>query len=222
MRSISILGSTGSIGCNTLKVVDHLGDIRVVAMAAGRNVAKFAEQIAKYAPELVSCCDDASAAELERELHALGASIPRVEVGEKGLVAVAEHEQADTVVSATVGAVGFVPTLRAIEAGKRIALANKETLVMAAAGGQLLEDLLEFLLEHGLEALAADVAFGFSIERIADAHVIGRDGFGNRAGRAADGEEPARHLLSAADLGESSVGGGIEIELQGFLPGAVG
>ncbi len=131
MKAISILGSTGSIGCNTLKVVEHLQDIRVVAMAAGRNVAKFAEQIAAFKPELVSCCDEAGAAELERELHPLNAAIPRIETGDVGLVAVATHEQAETVVSATVGAVGFVPTLRAIEAGKRIALANKETLVMA-------------------------------------------------------------------------------------------
>ena len=131
MRSISILGSTGSIGCNTLKVVDHLGDIRVVAMAAGRNVAKFAKQIAKYKPELVSCTDESYAAELERELDGLGAAGPRIEYGEAGLIAVATHPAAETVVSATVGAVGFVPTLRAIQAGKRIALANKETLVMA-------------------------------------------------------------------------------------------
>ena len=131
MKAISILGSTGSIGCNTLKVVEHLQDIRVAAMAAGRNVAKFAEQIAAVKPELVSCSDEASAADLERELHGLNATIPRIETGDAGLIAVATHPEAETVVSATVGAVGFVPTLRAIEAGKRIALANKETLVMA-------------------------------------------------------------------------------------------
>lgn len=130
MRAISILGSTGSIGCNTLKVVDHLGDLRVVAMAAGRNVPKFAEQVAKYKPELVSCEDEACAAELERALRETGHK-PQIECGEEGLIAVATHEAAETLVSATVGAVGFVPTLRAIEAGKRIALANKETLVMA-------------------------------------------------------------------------------------------
>ncbi|MBV9216302.1 MAG: 1-deoxy-D-xylulose-5-phosphate reductoisomerase [Acidobacteria bacterium] len=131
MTSISILGSTGSIGCNTLKVVQHLGDIRVVAMAAGRNTHRFAIQIARMQPELVSCLDEARAEALQRELHGLHAKEPRIEVGEAGLVAVATHPEADTVVSATVGAVGFVPTLRAIEAGKRIALANKETLVMA-------------------------------------------------------------------------------------------
>jgi len=131
MKSISILGSTGSIGCNTLKVVQHLGDIRVVAVAAGRNMAVFAEQIAAFKPELVSCGDDGCAEELNRELHRLNAAVPRIETGDAGLVAVATHDQAETVVSATVGAVGFVPTLRAIEAGKRVALANKETLVMA-------------------------------------------------------------------------------------------
>lgn len=131
MKTISILGSTGSIGCNTLKVVEHLGDIRVVAMAAGRNMRKFADQIMAFGPELVSCDDEACAENLERELHERGASVPRILLNSAGLVAVATHELAETVVSATVGAVGFVPTLRAIEAGKRIALANKETLVMA-------------------------------------------------------------------------------------------
>lgn len=131
MKGISILGSTGSIGCNTLKVIEHLGDMRVVAMAAGRNIAKFAGQIAAFRPDLVSCGDESGAEDLTRELHRLNASVPRIEIGEAGLIAVATHEQAETVVSATVGAVGFVPTLRAIEAGKRVALANKETLVMA-------------------------------------------------------------------------------------------
>ncbi len=131
MKAISILGSTGSIGCNTLKVVEHLGDTRVVAMAAGRNIEKFAEQIAAFTPELVSCLDDDGAEKLTRALHSLNAKIPKIEIGEAGLVAVATHEEAETVVSATVGAVGFVPTLRAIEAGKRVALANKETLVIA-------------------------------------------------------------------------------------------
>jgi 1-deoxy-D-xylulose-5-phosphate reductoisomerase len=131
MRSVSILGSTGSIGCNTLKVIEHLGDLRVVAMAAGSNVGTFAEQIARFKPELVSVKSESLAEELERELHVLGAAVPKIELGEQGLISVATHPEAETVVSATVGAVGFVPTLRAIEAGKRIALANKETLVMA-------------------------------------------------------------------------------------------
>ena len=131
MRTVSILGSTGSIGCNTLKVIEHLGDIRVVALAAGRNMEKFAEQIAKFMPELVSCENGECAEALERNLHELGAATPRIELGSQGLSEVALHSAADTVVSATVGAVGFIPTLKAIEAGKRVALANKETLVMA-------------------------------------------------------------------------------------------
>lgn len=149
-KAISILGSTGSIGCNTLNVVDHLGDIRVVAMAAGRNMGKFAEQIARYRPEIVACADDECAAELERELHGRSASLPRIETGESGLIAIATHAEAETVVSATVGAVGFIPTLRAIEAGKRIALANKETLVMA---GEL---MTAAAVKSGAEILPVD------------------------------------------------------------------
>jgi len=131
MKAISILGSTGSIGQNTLRVVEHLGDIRVAAMAAGSNIPTFADQVARFRPELVSVRNEALADGLQRELDRLGAATPRIEVGEAGLVAAATHPDAETVVSATVGAVGFVPTLRAIEAGKRVALANKETLVMA-------------------------------------------------------------------------------------------
>ena len=153
MKAISILGSTGSIGCNTLKVIEHLGDTHVVAMAAGRNMQKFAEQIAVFNPELVSCDDESCADTLERELHALGVRPPRIETNSNGLVAVATHPEASTVVSATVGAVGFVPTLRAIEAGKRIALANKETLViagelMAAAAAKSGAELLPVDSEH--------------------------------------------------------------------------
>jgi len=132
LRHISILGSTGSIGCNTLKVVDAFGDhFRVVALAAGRNVAQLVAQIARYRPELVSVETEAGADELRAELQRHNIAAPRMLTGEAGLVEVATHERTDCVVSATVGAVGFVPTLRALEAGKRVALANKETLVIA-------------------------------------------------------------------------------------------
>ena len=138
MKSISILGSTGSIGCNTLKVVEHLQDeFRVVALGAGKNVSKLAEQIAQFNPELVSVEDEICAENLLKELHKLNVKPPKIALGESGLVEAATIDAAETVVSATVGAVGFVPTLRAIEAGKRIALANKETLVMA---GQLMTE----------------------------------------------------------------------------------
>lgn len=153
MTSVSILGSTGSIGRNTLKVIEHLGNIRVSAMAAGRNMDLFARQVAEFKPELVSCDDAECADQLVKELRSLGAEIPQIELGKEGLVAVATHADAETVVSATVGAVGFVPTLRAIEAGKRIALANKETLVMAgelmtAAAARSGAELLPVDSEH--------------------------------------------------------------------------
>jgi 1-deoxy-D-xylulose-5-phosphate reductoisomerase len=150
MKGISILGSTGSIGCNTLKVIEHLGDFRVVALGAGRNMPELADQIARFKPELVSV-DDASCAEtLERELHLVGVAAPKIELNSKGLEAVATHPEAEILVSAAVGAVGFVPTLRAIEAGKRIALANKETLVMA---GELMTNAAE---RSGAEILPVD------------------------------------------------------------------
>jgi 1-deoxy-D-xylulose-5-phosphate reductoisomerase len=151
MRSIAILGSTGSIGCNTLKVAEHLGDVKVVAMASGRNVELFAEQVARYKPELVSCLDEECAGEFRAALLKTSVDfIPQILHGEEGLVAVATHPSADMVVSATVGAVGFVPTLRAIEAGKRIALANKETLVMA---GELMTAAAE---KSGAEIIPVD------------------------------------------------------------------
>ncbi|MBC7930505.1 MAG: 1-deoxy-D-xylulose-5-phosphate reductoisomerase [Rubrivivax sp.] len=132
-QGIAILGSTGSIGCNTLKVVESFGDarFRVVALAAGRNVARLVEQIERHRPELVAVEDEAHAEQLREELKSRGLNVPRILTGEAGLVEVATHDAARTIVSATVGAVGFVPTLRALEAGKRVALANKETLVIA-------------------------------------------------------------------------------------------
>src|SRR5712691_7953173 len=130
---VAILGSTGSIGCNTFRVLEALGPekFRVVALGAGRNVPKLIEQIAGHQPELVSVETAGVREELENELRQRQLPLPKIEIGEAGLVAVATHPQADCVVSATVGAVGFVPTLRALEEGKRVALANKETLVMA-------------------------------------------------------------------------------------------
>ncbi|HJR06185.1 MAG TPA: 1-deoxy-D-xylulose-5-phosphate reductoisomerase [Pyrinomonadaceae bacterium] len=151
-RGISILGSTGSIGVNTLRVVDAFADdFQIVALAAGRNTAKLAEQIARYRPELVSVETEESAAELRAELRRTETPAPpRILSGEAGLVEVATHERAACVVSATVGAVGFVPTLRALEAGKRVALANKETLVIA---GELMTRAAE---KSGAELLPVD------------------------------------------------------------------
>ena len=132
-KGVAILGSTGSIGCNTLRVIESLGGegFRVVALGAGQNVEVLAEQVAKHLPELVSVDSEAAAHDLRARLFEKDIDLPRIIVGEPGLIEVATHPRADCVVSATVGAVGFVPTLRALEAGKRVALANKETLVMA-------------------------------------------------------------------------------------------
>src|SRR5438067_6992561 len=152
MKGIAILGSTGSIGRNTLRVVESFGEdeFRIVALGAGRNVEVLAEQVARYLPTLVSVETEDAARHLRTKLFERNVDLPRIIVGEEGLVEVATHTQADCVVSATVGAVGFVPTLRALEAGKRVALANKETLVMA---GEL---MTRAAAESGAELLPVD------------------------------------------------------------------
>src|SRR5689334_5169302 len=129
---VSILGSTGSIGCNSLRVFKSLWpNPQVIGLAAGKNVHRLAIQIARHLPQVVSVESEAVAHDLRARLFELNVDLPRIVTGEEGLVEVATHPQADCVISATVGAVGFVPTLRALEAGKRVLLANKETLVMA-------------------------------------------------------------------------------------------
>src|SRR6266496_2737553 len=132
-KGVAILGSTGSIGCNTLRVIESLGGtrFRVVALGAGRNFEVLADQVAAHLPEVVSVENEEAAHDLRAMLFERNLDLPRIVIGESGLVEVATHPGAECVVSATVGAVGFVPTLRALEAGKRVALANKETLVMA-------------------------------------------------------------------------------------------
>src|SRR5687767_14725453 len=151
-KGISILGSTGSIGCNTLRVIESLGGegFRVVALGAGHNMQTLAEQIAVHLPELVSVETEDAAHDLRAQLFERNVDLPRIIVGEPGLIQVATHPEADVVVSATVGAVGFVPTLRALEAGKRVALANKETLVIA---GELMTQAAR---KSGAEILPVD------------------------------------------------------------------
>lgn len=130
---VAILGSTGSIGCNSLRVIESLAarPMRVVALAAGSNVERLADQIAAHLPEVVSVDTETAAHDLRALLFARDIDLPRIVTGEAGLIEVATHPEADCIISATVGAVGFVPTLKALELGKRVALANKETLVMA-------------------------------------------------------------------------------------------
>jgi len=149
---VAILGSTGSIGCNSLRVVESLttSRMRVVALAAGANVERLADQIATHLPELISVDSEAAAHDLRAMLFARDIDLPRIVTGEAGLVEVATHPQADCVISATVGAVGFLPTLKALEMGKRVALANKETLVMA---GELMTEAAK---KSGAELLPVD------------------------------------------------------------------
>jgi len=131
MKGISILGSTGSVGTNVLRTVDAFpGRFRVVGLAAGKNVERLAEQVALYRPRVVSVASDGALEALGRLVDLSGC---RVFVGEAGMVEVATDSEAAIVVASAVGAIGLVPTYRALQAGKDVALANKETLVMAGA-----------------------------------------------------------------------------------------
>lgn len=126
-KRIALLGSTGSIGQQTLDVVRRFPDhFRIVALAARSNVSLLAQQVHEFRPALVTCFADTP--EVEAKAHQL---LPEAVLGEQGLLAVATHADADIVVAATSGLVGLKPALAAIGAGKTIALANKETLVMA-------------------------------------------------------------------------------------------
>ena len=129
MKKIAILGSTGSIGTQTLDVVrEHSDELQVVALAAGTNKERLKEQIKEFHPKLVSLSDEKKAQELKEELAG-----EQVEVvcGMEGLIEVAGVDSADVVVTAVVGMMGILPTMEAIKKGKDIALANKETLVTA-------------------------------------------------------------------------------------------
>ncbi|HEV7234536.1 MAG TPA: 1-deoxy-D-xylulose-5-phosphate reductoisomerase [Ktedonobacteraceae bacterium] len=126
-KRIALLGSTGSIGQQTLDVVRCFPEhFRIVALAARSNVALLAQQVQEFNPSLVACFADSPAVE-----EAARAAFPHVVLGERGLMDAATHPDADIVVAATSGLMGLAPTLAAIDAGKTIALANKETLVMA-------------------------------------------------------------------------------------------
>jgi len=146
MKSISILGSTGSVGTSTLTVVDAFPDqLRVVALAAGGNLELLAQQIARYRPQLVSV---RSATDIEPLRARLGDARPDIVSGAEGACAVATS--ADAVIAAIVGAAGIPPVYAALRAGKRVCIANKEVLV--AAG----DVMTRAAREHGGEILPVD------------------------------------------------------------------
>ena len=128
MKKIAILGSTGSIGTQTLEIVREQGDLMVTSMSCGRNIDLFEKQIREFKPKFVSVGDADSASELKKRISDL-----KIEVlyGMDGLIAVATDAESEILVTAIVGMLGVRPTIAAIEAGKDIALANKETLVTA-------------------------------------------------------------------------------------------
>lgn len=147
MKKIALLGSTGSIGTQTLDVVRNQGDIQVTAMAAGSNIALLEKQIREFHPSIAAVWDEKKALELKVKV----ADLPvKVVSGMDGLLEAATEKEAQIVVTAVVGMIGIRPTIAAMEAGKDIALANKETLVTA---GHIIMPLAEKL---GVKILPVD------------------------------------------------------------------
>ncbi|MDR7897082.1 1-deoxy-D-xylulose-5-phosphate reductoisomerase [Thermosynechococcus sp. JY1334] len=150
MKALTLLGSTGSIGTQTLDIVAQYPDrFRVVGLAAGRNLERLIPQIRQFQPEIVSIADAKQLPELEAALADLPQK-PQLVAGESGIATVAAYGDADVVVTGIVGCAGLVPTIAAIKAGKDIALANKETLI---AGAPVVLPLLQ---EYGVKLLPAD------------------------------------------------------------------
>ncbi|NJN73301.1 MAG: 1-deoxy-D-xylulose-5-phosphate reductoisomerase [Limnothrix sp. RL_2_0] len=149
-KAISILGSTGSIGTQTLDIVrSHPDRFRVVGMAAGRNIKLLAEQIAEFKPEIVATHDESLLPELKALVKRLPDQ-PQMIAGKEAIAEIARYGDAESVVTGIVGCAGLLPTIAAIEAGKDIALANKETLI---AGGPV---VLPLIKKHGVKLLPAD------------------------------------------------------------------
>lgn len=147
MKKVVLLGSTGSIGTSTCKVVEDLpDDLELIGLAAGRNVDLLREQVALFNPQMVSVTDPAAAKELANEYN----GAPAVECGDEGLLALATMPEADVVLIAIVGTAGLQPALAAIRAGKDIAVASKEILVMAG------EAVMTEARKHGVKVLAVD------------------------------------------------------------------
>lgn len=148
LKNISVLGSTGSIGTQTLDVVRKNNDIKVVALSAGNNVELLEQQVREFRPSFVSMADDKALAMLRARLS----DVTGIEYGTgmDGLIHAAAMEQAEIVVTAVVGMMGIVPTIEAINAGKDIALANKETLVTA---GHI---IMKLAAEKGVRIIPVD------------------------------------------------------------------
>ncbi len=149
MKRISILGSTGSIGTQTLDVVRKTNDFEVIGITTNTSIELVEQQIQEFRPQLVCVMNELKAKELQDKLRAKGDKT-EVVTGMDGLVAVATHAECDVVVTAVVGMIGLIPTIEAINVGKDIALANKETLVVA---GQLVMNLAK---EKGVKILPVD------------------------------------------------------------------
>lgn len=150
MQSVTILGSTGSIGQSTLDVLGrHPGRFKVFALTANRQVKRILAQCVQYQPQFVVLKDREAARELGTQLRSMGVST-KVLSGDSGLIEVAAHPEVTTVMAAIVGAAGLSPTLAAVNAGKRVLLANKEALVMA---GSL---FMAAVAESGAELLPID------------------------------------------------------------------
>ncbi|MEA5536258.1 1-deoxy-D-xylulose-5-phosphate reductoisomerase [Crocosphaera sp. XPORK-15E] len=150
MKKISILGSTGSIGTQTLDIVNQYPEqFQVVGLATRSNIDLLATQIKQFRPEIVAICDESQFGNLKDAIAPLDYS-PILLAGEEGVAEVARYGDAESVVTGIVGCAGLLPTIAAIEAGKDIALANKETLI---AGGPVVLPLIE---KHGVKLLPAD------------------------------------------------------------------
>jgi 1-deoxy-D-xylulose-5-phosphate reductoisomerase len=150
VKAITLLGSTGSIGTQTLEIVEqHPDKFRLVGIAAGSNVELLAQQVRQFRPEIVAIANESKFGQLKEALAGLDYQ-PQLVVGEAGLVEVAGYGDAESVVTGIVGCAGLLPTIAAIKAGKDIALANKETLI---AGGPVVLPLVE---KHQVKLLPAD------------------------------------------------------------------
>lgn len=147
MRKIAILGSTGSIGTQTLDVVRANGDFQVTGISAGRSISKLEAQVREFAPRLAAVWDEQAARELKVRIADTNTKVVQ---GMEGLLELAAMEEAELLVTAIVGMIGIRPTMEAIRAGKDIALANKETLVTA---GHL---IMPMAREYGVQILPVD------------------------------------------------------------------